>query len=155
MPGPLRTALSTVFVVSLATGVAFAAGGHRPEPSSPADHATTSNHAALTFRVSSTGGAGDAFVVVARSRAHGSDGVLAGQAVVYKRMLSPRGAGAEHRVEHYPALGTYWLNRPAPSFWQAFRGNCADAHALHQAAGDCQIAGPVRKLSVRRAATTT
>jgi hypothetical protein len=95
----------------------------------------------FTFKVRATTDTG-VFLKVSKSKKLGADGTLASN--VYFRSMSLNGGLYTKKVERYPALTSFFLNRPGRYYWQAYRIECPI-----DGGEDCNVEGPVRSLHIR------
>lgn len=139
-----RRAATAALIAATALAAPAAVGaatGRAPVPVSPKAGAVQPAGVPFDVVVTSSRGSG-VFLVVARSRRVAPDGTL--RAPIYLREMTRRGARFVRRTDTYPALSSYFLNRPGTYFWQAYRVECAAADT-----DDCAVEGPIRAFTVR------
>ena len=145
-PAALVLAAAAALVAFAIGSVASdAASSNAPTSVAPANGQKVHRGVPFTFKVRSHGGAG-VFVKVSRSKRVGDDGTLTSDDE-YFRSLALRGGLYTRKVERYPALSDYFLNRPGRYYWQAYKIDCSNSPGAE--AGDCNIEGPIRSFTVR------
>jgi hypothetical protein len=141
----VSTAVAVAAALAIGSVASRAASSDAPVSVAPANGQKVHHGVPFAFKVRSHGGAG-VFVKVSRSKHVGADGTLASDDE-YFRSLALRGGLYSHKVERYPALTDYFLNRPGRYYWQAYKIDCANSPDADS--GDCNIEGPIRSFTVR------
>lgn len=132
----LALATSVALITSGAT--ATAAGG--PSPLAPTNGKTLAKGVPFTFKVRSTE-SGAVFLKVSKSKRKNSKGTLRTD-VYFRKMGKQKGSVYTKKTERYPALSSYFLNKPGRYYWQAYRIDCA-------AQADCEVEGAIRSFRIR------
>lgn len=132
-------ALATSVALVTSGTVATAAGG--PSPLAPSNGKTLAKGVAFTFKVRSRE-SGSVFLKVSKSKRKNSKGTLRTD-VYFRKMGKQKGTTVyTKKTERYPALSSYFLNKPGRYYWQAYRIDCA-------AQADCEVEGAIRSFRIR------
>jgi hypothetical protein len=140
LPRILVAALAATF---LTVPVASAQAAIAPTLSSPTNGKTVKKGGKLTFKakLDSASEASGVFVLVSKSKKVGADGLISDD--MYMRTMKRKGGSYTNTVEKYPALSSWFLNRPGKYYWQAYAIDCSDG------TDDCNIESKIRSFRIK------
>ncbi len=110
---------------------------------SPSSGKTVKKGGKLTFKakLDPASEASGVFVLVSKSKKTGADGLISDG--MYMRTMQLSGGSYTNTVEKYPALTSWFLNRPGTYYWQAYAIDCSDG------TDDCNIESRVRRFRIK------
>jgi hypothetical protein len=140
LPRFLAAVLATAL---LAAPAASAESAFAPKLSSPGKNKVFTKGKKITFKAKLDSGssASSVFIIVSKSKKVDADGLLPNK--TYMRQMKRRGSTYQHVSERYPALSSYWLNKPGKYYWQAYAIDCSDG------TGDCSVESEIRSFRIR------
>ena len=135
-----RILVAAATATLLAAPAAFAQSA--PTLSAPSNGKALKRGVAFTFKADLDDSSGSGvFLRVSKSKKVGDDGVLADDQTYMRQM---KGSGSlKYKVERYPALPSYWLNKPGKYYWQAYSIDCSAG------LDDCNIESEIRSFRIK------
>jgi hypothetical protein len=124
----------------IAAPAAFAQSA--PTLSAPSNGKALKRGVAFTFKANFDGGSDTSvFLRVSKSKKVGDDGVLADDQTYMRQM---KGSGSlKLKTERFPALPSYWLNKPGKYYWQAYAIDCSAG------LDDCNVESEIRSFRIK------
>ncbi len=138
-----RILVAACVAALFAAPAASAQSAFAPTLSAPSKNKVLKKGKKITFKakLDSASSASGVFMIVSKSKKVDTEGLLPDK--MYMREMKLRGGSYQHGSERYPALSSWWLNRPGKYYWQAYAIDCSDG------TDDCNIESEIRSFRIK------